>query len=90
MLKTKTTSKFEKDVKLALKGHCNLKKLYYVMIELVNERKLDNRCCDHALKGNYYLHRECYIEPDWLLIYAIEHETIKFVRTGTHSDLFKK
>ncbi|EJJ2912724.1 type II toxin-antitoxin system mRNA interferase toxin, RelE/StbE family, partial [Salmonella enterica] len=28
------------------------------------------------------------IEPDWLLIYKITDEVLRFERTGTHSDLF--
>ncbi|MBK7870744.1 MAG: type II toxin-antitoxin system YafQ family toxin [Saprospiraceae bacterium] len=44
---------------------------------------------DHALKGNYSNHRECHIEPDWLLIYRIENGKLVLVRTGSHSDLFK-
>ena len=34
--------------------------------------------------------RECHIQPDWLLVYMIEHEklVLTLVRTGSHSDLF--
>ncbi|MBN1684294.1 MAG: type II toxin-antitoxin system YafQ family toxin [Gammaproteobacteria bacterium] len=44
---------------------------------------------NHLLKGNYSDCYECHIEPDWLLIYLIQKTTITFVRTGTHTDLFK-
>ena len=47
----------------------------------------------HKLIGrNYKGFWECHIEPNWLLVYDIQ-ETISLValvRTGTHSDLFKK
>ena len=35
-------------------------------------------------------HRECHIQPDWLLIYRIEDDVLvlTLARTGTHSDLF--
>ena len=33
-------------------------------------------------------HRDCYIEPDWLLIYKLDGEDLYLVRTSTHSDLF--
>jgi mRNA interferase YafQ len=33
-------------------------------------------------------HRDCHIEPDWLLIYKIDGDDLYLVRTGTHSDLF--
>ena len=37
-------------------------------------------------------HRECHIQPDWLLIYRIEDDVLvlTLARTGTHSDLFDK
>ena len=38
--------------------------------------------------------RECHIQPDWLLVYDKEDNgelhILNLVRTGTHSDLFKK
>lgn len=45
---------------------------------------------DHELTGNYAGHRECHIQPDWLLIYRIESDVLvlTLTRTGTHSDLF--
>lgn len=44
---------------------------------------------DHASVGNYVDCRGCHIEPDWLLIYRIEKETIAFIRMDTHANLFK-
>ncbi len=55
---------------------------------IVQEIPLEAKYRDHKLVGNYKDHRECHIEPDWLLIYYIAEETVTFVRTGTHSDLF--
>lgn len=45
---------------------------------------------DHILSGNWNGHRECHIEPDWLLIYRIDRENkvIEYVRIGSHSDIF--
>lgn len=45
---------------------------------------------DHILSGNWNGHRECHIEPDWLLIYRIDRENkvIEYVRMGSHSDIF--
>ncbi len=47
---------------------------------------------DHELSGNWDGHRECHIQPDWLLIYRIENDVLvlTLARTGTHSDLFGK
>ena len=54
-----------------------------------NTLPLSNR--DHSLAGNYVNHRECHIEPDWLLIYRVNQEKkrIELVRTGSHSELFR-
>ena len=45
---------------------------------------------DHCLTGSYVPHRECHIQPDWLLFYKVLRETLilKLIRTGSHSDLF--
>lgn len=45
---------------------------------------------NHKLTGNWAGHRECHVEPDWLLVYYIENDvlTLTLTRTGTHSDLF--
>lgn len=31
---------------------------------------------------------ECHIEPDWLLTYLVDGDTLTLLDTGTHSDLF--
>lgn len=59
----KFTSQFKKDLKLAKKQNKNLERL-------ANKEPLEEKYHDHYLKGNYSDHRECHIEPDWLLIYA--------------------
>ena len=45
---------------------------------------------DHALSGDWVGHRECHIQPDWLLVYRVEENVLvlTLVRTGTHADLF--
>ena len=90
MLTPIRTTQFKRDVKLATKRGKNLSKLKTVMMKLVNEEPLEMKYKDHKLSGNYSNHRECHVEPDWLLIYRLEDEEIHFVRTGTHSDLFQK
>jgi len=64
-------------------------KLKKVITLLVDEKSLPVRCRDHILSGNYADHRECHIEPDWLLIYRMTEEAVILERTGSHSDLFK-
>jgi len=57
---------------------------------LIEEKPLDSKHSDHELKGNYAGFRECHIQPDWLLIYAIDKGNLILTatRTGSHSDLF--
>ena len=59
------------------------------MVTLLSEKQLlPMRYRDHALTGNWRGHRDCHIQPDWLLIYKIDDENLILERTGTHSDLF--
>ena len=87
MLKPHSKNKFEKDVEKMKKRGKDLRKLQAVMLALIEQKPLAIKHKDHSLKGNDC--RECHIEPDWLLIYLIDGNSITFVRTGTHSDLFK-
>ena len=89
MLKPSYTTQFKRDYKLQLKRHKDLNLLDKIMTALANEENLPDHNKDHRLQGDYSEYRECHIEPDWLLIYKVEKADIYFVRTGTHSDLFK-
>jgi mRNA interferase YafQ len=84
------TTQFKRDAKLAEKRGMNMRKLIDIMEQLIGEEVLDIKHRDHKLTGDYKLHRECHVEPDWLLIYRLTGEEIHFVRTGTHADLFRK
>lgn len=90
MKKTRFSSQFKKDVKIAKRRGKNLSKLYQVMKLLENEEVLERKYRAHALIGNYKGYLECYLEADWLLIYRIHGDTVYFTRTGTHADLFQK
>ncbi len=89
MLKTQYRNTFERDVKRIKKRGLDFSKLKEIMRVLVEEKPLSAKYRDHPLTGNYSGHRECHIQPDWLLIYKKVAGTIIFERTGTHSDLFK-
>lgn len=84
------TNKFNKDYKLAIKRGWDVQKLKNVVALIQEGTPLPEKYFDHALSGNYKNYRECHIEPDWLLVYKIENETLTLVlfRTGSHSDLF--
>lgn len=82
------TNIFKKDLKRAIKCGCNIKLLDDIVEKLLCGEPLPEKNKDHALTGNWKDHRECHIEPDWLLVYRIIDKTLilSLVRTGTHSD----
>ncbi|MDF2512851.1 MAG: addiction module toxin, RelE/StbE family [Herbinix sp.] len=86
----KYTSEFRKDYKRIFKRGLRIEKLNTIINILANGEQLDLKYKDHELMGIYKGYRECHIEPDWLLVYRIEKDTlILFLsRTGSHSDLF--
>jgi len=88
MLEIITSSRFERDVKLAIKRHKDLGLLSNVILLLVHGDPLPTRVKDHALGGNWKHHRDLHIEPDWLLIYKLDGNDLYLVRTGSHADLF--
>ena len=90
MFQLKTTSKFHKDYKRIKKLGLDIYLLKEVLDKLCARETLDLKYKDHALSGSYQGFRECHIQPDWLLIYAISEDEIILVasRTGSHADLF--
>lgn len=88
MLKPRLVALYKKDRKRAGKAGKDLEKLENVMKDLCAETPLEPKLKDHQLYQNWIGHRECHIEPDWLLIYKYEENSVVFVRTGSHSELF--
>ena len=90
MLTIKRTTKFKKEFKNAVRRGCNIEVFEYVVRELANERKLDEKYRDHALTGIFIGFRECHLAPDWLLVYQIDKGELVLTlsRTGSHSDIF--
>ena len=90
MLKLQATFRFRKDYKRIKKRGLDISPLQEVLDKLCAEEALDLKHKDHALTGSYQGFRECHIQPDWLLIYAIYEDELILVasRTGSHADLF--
>ena len=90
MLDLVTTTRFRKDLKRIRKRGYDLSKLDDVLQTLLLEKPLHEKHRDHDLTGDYKGFRECHIEPDWLLVYAVDKGKLILTasRTGTHSDLF--
>ncbi|WP_269541919.1 type II toxin-antitoxin system YafQ family toxin [Cerasicoccus fimbriatus] len=82
------TSRFKKDVKRQRKRGKDLSKLTDLISKIISGVPLDPRYREHPLTGNWLGSIDCHIEPDWLLIYRIDGESLFLERTGSHSDLF--
>lgn len=84
------TSKFKKHYKQAQKRGYDIAKLQIVINILANGDQLPKQYKDHALTGNWTKHRECHLQPDWLLIYYFDDDVLvlTLTATGTHADLF--
>jgi mRNA interferase YafQ len=85
----KTTKQFKKDVNRLKKQRKDFDKLRTVLDIICEDNYLEAKYRDHKLTGNYVKSRECHIEPDWLLIYEVDDDTVILRRTGSHSELFK-
>lgn len=85
------TTRFKKDYKRAMKQHLNMELLDEIIRALSRGETLPEKYRDHALTGDWVGHRECHIQPDWLLIYRIEANVLvlTLARTGSHSDLLE-
>lgn len=88
MYEIRRTTQFKKDIKRVLKRGKELEQLLIIVQNLAEGKPLDAVYLDHPLKGQYHGKRDCHLEPDWILIYALEGEDLVLYRTGSHSDLF--
>ena len=88
------TLAFKRDYKRtkATPRHKDIETLLAVVGDLLAvNRTLAEKHRDHQLGGNWKGHRECHLKPDLLLIYQLPDEsTLRFVRMGSHSELFAK
>lgn len=86
------TTRFKRDYKLAIKRNSDIALLDDIIRALSRGEKLPEKNKDHELSGNWIGHRECHIQPDWLLVYRIDNDILALIltRTGTHSDIFGK
>ncbi len=89
-MKLHYTTQFKKDYKRVNRQSKGLKKLRTIIEKLASGQLLEPKHKDHQLSGNWKGHRDCHIEPDWILIYRISADDLFLERTGSHSDLFKK
>jgi mRNA interferase YafQ len=83
------TGQFKRDLKKAKKRGKDMQKIKEPLRLLIEEEPLPPVYRDHPLTGNWSGYRDLHIEPDWLLIYRVSENVIRFERTGSHSDLFR-
>ncbi|NHB93708.1 type II toxin-antitoxin system YafQ family toxin [Photorhabdus tasmaniensis] len=88
MRQPRYSSQFKRDVKSAQKRGKDMNKLKVLMSLLIDNRPLPANYQDHPLRGEWKEFRDAHIEPDWLLIYKVVGDVVRFERTGRHSDLF--
>ena len=88
----KFTNQFKKDYKLAKKRGKRMDLINEAINILADGEALPEKYRDHSLSGNWTGHRECHIQPDWLMVYYFEDDilVLTLARMGTHSDLFSK
>ncbi len=68
----KLTTQFKKDYKRAIKRGLKIELLEDVVACLALGEALPEKNKDHELTGDWVGHRQCYILPDWLLIYRLD------------------
>lgn len=84
------TTQFKQDYKRAIKRGLDISLLDNVIRCLSHKDVLPKKNKDHALQGRWAGHRECHIQPNWLLVYRYDDDVLVLTlsRTGNHSDLF--
>ena len=82
------SGQFKRDVKQSQKRGKDLGKVKGLLSLLIEGTPLPAGYLDHPLKGGWKGFRDAHIEPDWLLIYKIAGDVVRFERTGRHTDLF--
>jgi len=86
------SSKFKRDFKREFKTHGAVLDVIFLeaLTFLTSETPLPHKYQDHKLTGEWDGYRSCHIKPDLLLIYEQpDDETLRLVRLGSHSELYR-
>lgn len=89
MRRPEYSGQFRRDVKRAQKRGKDMDKLKALMVLLIEDEPLPSVYLDHPLKGGWLGFRDAHVEPDWVLIYKVSDDVVRFERTGRHQDLFE-
>ena len=82
------TAQFRRELRRARRRGKDLSKIGAITDKLLAGEPLDPRLRPHILVGNMAGCWECHIEPNWLLVWIEDDDTITLMHTGTHSDIF--
>jgi mRNA interferase YafQ len=90
-LRLRPTTAFGRDLKRVGKRGNDLDRLHDVIERLRTGAALEPRHRDHASSGDRKGWRDCYLEPNWLLINRVDEDAGALIlgRTGTHADLLE-
>ena len=83
------TKRYKKSLKKMLRRGKDIRKIVAVVRMLANGETLPPQYHDHALVNDLAGLRDCHIESDWVLLYAIKNDVLVLTlsNTGTHADL---
>jgi mRNA interferase YafQ len=84
------SKQFQRDLKRADKRRYDLTKLEKAIALLQTAAIIPRQYDKHPLAGEYSGCLSLTLAPDWRLIYYIDGECVNLMRTGTHSDLYKR
>jgi len=93
MYKLIPTTKFKKDLKKVKNSEIDFKitSHFLKVLQMKGVNGVPVKMNPHRLKGIFKDNWECHLKPDLLIIwFQVENpKTIKLIRIGSHSDLFK-
>jgi len=90
MYKVVNTGRFKKSFKRCIKRGLDIKAFNNVIDILIKKGSLPSEYRPHKLSSKFNYAWECHIDPDWLLVWEQDDETLTLllIDTGTHSDIF--
>jgi len=82
MLGFRFTNQFKKDLKLVEKRRYDVEELFDIVIKIIWEEPLPERCREHGLSGDYDGFTECHIKNDWVMLYFFVMKELFFPVPG--------
>jgi mRNA interferase YafQ len=90
MRELRVTAQFRRDDRRIHRRGKDTNRMDRIVEKLVAGERWEPQLRAHRLSGDLSPYWECHIESDWLLIWDDDGSTITLIRTGTHSDLFRR